>query len=483
MKLMNSSSIRVARFGFSVPGLVMHCLILCFMGSVIVFADAHPRARVASSGRLQIKAAQNQDVANRPVPPSDEPRVRIRLRSKALDSTLVFGESGQRLLCFHRPDSRLILRPAPLQITHLDDGWRLVDGDMRTTLLAGSGVLSIRTLVDHPSNIFFEDGALPGFVDLVPLKSFAESSNPDRLDVIVSVPLETYLPGVLDVELYGHWPFETFQAQAVAARSFALAEAAFWRTRRHFDLIAGPESQGWSGDQGSSRAREAVLGTTGMVLVHEGRVIPAYYSASCGGLPASADDAISSRDSHRIKPLVPMNPRPSGCCSESSVYEWQVEFKRNAVERSVRIWLRERGEDSELLESSGASLQKMITLERSPTGRPLAYALIDSTGTSLRIEAESFRRLLSTLPRANKEEAEPLRSSAFSGEFRGRRFLVEGLGWGHGCGLCQYGANAMGKRGATWREMIELYYPGSDVRVCWGPQSEDETLSKAGTNQ
>ena len=301
--------------------------------------------------------------------------------------------------------------------------------------------------------------------------------------MIVSVPLETYLPGVLDVELYGHWPLDTFKAQAVAARSFALAEAEFWRTRRHFDLVAGPESQGWSGDQGSARSKKAVLDTAGKVLLHEGRVIPAYYSASCGGLPASAEDAISSRTSHQIAPLVPLKSRPMGCCSESPVFEWQVEFARDDLDRAIRVWLEERGEESDVLSRSVSSLRNMLVLERSPTGRPLVYGLSDSMGRSVRIDAESFRRLLSTVPRIEQGSAAPLRSSVLSGEFRGRRFLVNGLGWGHGCGLCQYGANAMGKRGANWREILALYYPGCDIQVCWGSEVEDHPSPEAETKQ
>ena len=434
------------------------------------------------STSLQVSPHSEGDVENRPVPPTSEPQVRIRLRSKDLRTSVTFGEIGQKLLCFHEADSRIYLRPAPLEITHVNDGWRFFDGEMKTTQLPGSGILSIRTLVGSESSILFEEGRLPGFVDLVPLPPSGDSAKPGRLDVIVSVSIESYLPGVLDVELYGHWPLETFQAQAIAARSYALAESAFWATRRHFDLIAGPESQGWSGDGGSDKARKAVQGTAGMVLVHEGRVIPAYYSAACGGLPASADDAISSRESHRISPLVPMDSRPSGCCEAASVRAWQAEFKRDDLDRALRTWHTDRTFDSKSRSNLPGSFDAITVLERSPTGRPLVYGLVTSRGETLRIGSESFRRLLSKLPRIEKGTSSPLRSSVFNGEFRGNRLLIKGLGWGHGCGLCQYGANAMGKEGATWRTILERYYPGSEIQAAWqvegasGSQSERSTM-------
>ena len=482
---MDARSIALRQYRFIDLPFVMLCMVLPVIWASNASACGTSSPTKTFSTSLQVSPDSKRDVENRPVPPTSEPQVRIRLRSKDLKSSVTFGETGQQLLCFHEADSRIYLRSAPLEITHVNAGWRLLDGKRKTTQLLGSGILSIRTLVGSDSRIFFEERRLPGFVDLVPLTSSGDSTMDERLDVIVYVSLESYLPGVLDVELYGHWPLETFQAQAIAARSYALAESAFWATRRHFDLIAGPESQGWSGDGGSDKARKAVQRTAGMVLVHEGRVIPAYYSAACGGVPASADDAISSRESHRISPLVPMDSRPVGCCEASSVREWQAEFKRDDLDRALRIWQQsDRTADATSRSNLRGSFDAMTVLERSPTGRPLVYGLVTSRGESLRIGSESFRRLLSKLPRIEKGTASSLRSSVFKGEFRGTRFLIKGLGWGHGCGLCQYGANAMGKDGATWRTILERYYPGSEIQAAWevedgpGSQSERPTMGE-----
>ena len=481
---MDPRSTVLREYRFIDLAIVMSCMLLMVIWPSDASARTTPSPSNTSSSPFQVTPDSDGDVENRPVPPTSEPQVRIRLRSKELESSVTFGETGQQLLCFHEADSRIYLRPAPLEITHVNDGWRLLDGDMKATQLLGSGILSIRTLVGSKSSILFEQRRLPGFVDLVPLASSDDSTMPGRLDVIVSVSLESYLPGVLDVELYGHWPLETFQAQTIAARSYALAESAFWARRRHFDLIAGPESQGWSGDGGSDKARKAVESTTGMVLVHEGRVIPAYYSAACGGVPASADDAISSRGSHRISPLVPMDSRPSGCCEASSVREWQAEFKRDDLDRALRAWHADKSPDAGSRSNLRGSFDAMTVLERSPTGRPLVYGLGTSRGGNLRIGSEPFRRLLSKLPRVENGSSIPLRSSVFDGEFRGSRFLVTGLGWGHGCGLCQYGANAMGKDGATCRMILERYYPGSEIQVAWkaedgvGSQSDRSTMGE-----
>jgi stage II sporulation protein D len=452
---------------FSGLSLLMFFAVFMLPCPSVVLASGVTLDLSESSRLIQDSTGSRSDFENRPLPPSSEPRVRIRLRSASLDSILTFGEQGQQLLCLDESESRVFLRPGPLQVEYSKDGWLLTDGEMRSTSLAGAGVLSLRTLLDSSSVIFFENRSLPGFVDLVPFDGSDDLRKKGRLDVIVSVSLESYLPGVLDVELYGHWPLETFQAQAVAARSYALAEAAFWAKRRHFDLVAGPESQCWSGDGGSSKARNAVRRTAGTVLLHEGRVIPAYYSAACGGLPASADDAISSRESHRISPLVPSKPFSSECCEGSQAFEWQAEFDRDELNRALQSWQKVRDDALDPEGTTSDRFNRMTVLERSPTGRPLVYGLSSLHGTTLEIGAETFRRLLSKLVQIGKTDPSSLRSSVFTGRFRGNRFLIDGLGWGHGCGLCQYGANAMGEAGFTWEQILLRYYPGSELQALW----------------
>ena len=100
-----------------------------------------------------------------------------------------------------------------------------------------------------------------------------------RFDVIAELPMERYLPGVLAGELYAGWSFETYCAQAIAARSYAMHERARARLRgRAYDLEASTIDQAYVGEEAPKRARDAVDATRGLILTTaEGRLLRAYY--------------------------------------------------------------------------------------------------------------------------------------------------------------------------------------------------------------
>ena len=57
-----------------------------------------------------------------------------------------------------------------------------------------------------------------------------------------------------------------------------------------------------------------------------------------------------------------------------------------------------------------------------------------------------------------------LKSSAFTITHTEDGFLLKGKGWGHGVGLCQIGAAVMGNKGFRYRDILEYYYPGTEIK-------------------
>ena len=104
-----------------------------------------------------------------------------------------------------------------------------------------------------------------------------------KLTVINNVPLEDYLKGVVPSEMPSSWATEAHKAQAIAARSYALANLGK-RARYGYDLKDTPEDQAYGGASAETAdTNYAVDQTKGIVLTYNMKVINAYYSASAGG--------------------------------------------------------------------------------------------------------------------------------------------------------------------------------------------------------
>lgn len=110
------------------------------------------------------------------------------------------------------------------------------------------------------------------------------------LTVINKLDIEDYIKGVVPSEMPSGWSYEAHKAQAVAARSYALANLGK-RSSHGYDLKDTPEDQAYGGATAeSARTNQAVEETKGIVLIYNLKIIPAYYSASAGGQTSSSAD-------------------------------------------------------------------------------------------------------------------------------------------------------------------------------------------------
>lgn len=105
----------------------------------------------------------------------------------------------------------------------------------------------------------------------------------NSLTVMNDIPLELYIRGVVPSEMPPGWEIEAHKAQAIAARSYAVANMGK-RAKYGYDLKDTPEDQAYGGASAETpQTNKAVTDTEGIVLVCQGKIVPAYYSASAGG--------------------------------------------------------------------------------------------------------------------------------------------------------------------------------------------------------
>lgn len=110
------------------------------------------------------------------------------------------------------------------------------------------------------------------------------------LTVVNDIDIENYLRGVVPSEMPSRWSYEAHKAQAIAARSYALANLGK-RANGGYDLKDTPEDQAYGGASAeAAQTNKAVDETKGIVLIYNLKIIPAYYSASAGGQTSNSAD-------------------------------------------------------------------------------------------------------------------------------------------------------------------------------------------------
>jgi stage II sporulation protein D len=118
--------------------------------------------------------------------------------------------------------------------------------------------------------------------------SFLLERSAGRLAVVNTVPLERYVRGVVPSEMPSQWSAAAYKAQAVAARSYALASL---NPAARFDLYADNRSQVYGGIPSERTETNLAVGATaGEVLTYDDRVIVAYYDSDSGGRTAAVQD-------------------------------------------------------------------------------------------------------------------------------------------------------------------------------------------------
>ena len=334
---------------------------------------------------------------------------------------------------------------APVRITRRGNAFYLT-GQGQSTLRSTARALPVRG-----RNLSIENRVFPGTLELVAV-------NDRALDVINHVPLEAYLPGVLDKELYASWQPAAYEAQAVAARSYALWEASL-EPDRHFDLESTTASQVYGGAVTNRKALDAVARTRGRVLTYGGRVLPAFFSSTTGG---RAQDAVVAFPS-RVPDLPPLQGGPRGAYdAASSKYRWgPINRSVNDLAARMSAWGRENKHPVVNLRG----VRSIAITHVSRAGRPAMFRVTDSRGQTFNLFAEHFRFAASYdgpgLSKLDPNLALPssdLRIASAPGGF-----AFTGQGFGHGVGLSQWGAQGMALQGFNAPAILAHYYPGARI--------------------
>ncbi len=388
-----------------------------------------------------------------------EPEIRVRVRKGA--NRIVIGGPPRLTLAPPGDAPGVRVLPTPITVTRSGTGWAVQSGDSTEQFAdaAGGGPSDLLTLRPVGEELLtIDEAAMPGHLVL------RRSESGNTFDAIEHVGIESYLPGVLIRELFSSWSEETFRAQAIAARSYALHERARRRSiGSHFDVESTTADQAYGGATQHERAHEAVRSTAGIVLVWEGSILRAYYSSTTGGRAASAADTWPSTGDFIFNQAAPIQATPRGREDDFSPrFSWEIERRTEDLTKRLKAFGRARGYAIRNLRD----LRSIVPAELNPFGRPTGYRISGSDGKWYELSAESLRLACNYpapgLPRPKGDDR------VFSGDlafdFAGSRVRITGRGFGHGVGMSQYGAEGMARAGSDAQAILMFYYPGAELQ-------------------
>jgi SpoIID/LytB domain protein len=330
-----------------------------------------------------------------------------------------------------------------------------------------------------------------------------------KLVAINVVGIEDYLLSVISSEMSATADEEFLKAHAVISRSWVMAQLSSARQARNAEIVKKNSAQDVSESpvveyvkwydkddhdlfdvcaddhcqryQGLTRAignkvRKVIDATWGQVLKSDGKLCDARFSKCCGGRMEKFSVCWEDKDYDYLQPLPDTPGHIEGerafCDTSDPVilakvlnnydqetvdfYRWTETYDRNAISALIK-------------ERSGISLgvlNAVKPIERGVSGRIYRLALVGSERTLVIGKELEIRRTLSKTH---------LKSSAFEVEYLSADGMVVssdedwtvlcllGSGWGHGVGLCQIGAAVMAVEGYDYTQILEHYYPGSEL--------------------
>lgn len=294
-----------------------------------------------------------------------------------------------------------------------------------------------------------------------------------KLAVVNAVPADRLLAGLVPAEIFPSAPPAALRAQAVAARGQLLAKLGKRHLADPYLLCAAQHCQVYSGaGKEHPRTTRAVKATRGLILLDsKGHLADTVYHSCCGGHTEDNEKVwrTTSRDHLRGRADMGkgkskwsrflarrgavggkirewLSDPPSTYClqysgNRRSLFRWKVARSAAALSRSA-------GRKLGVGRVTGISV-----LERGVSGRAVRIKLRGSKGVVVVRGELRIRRLLGNL-----------KSSMFTvralpkGASLPKRFIFRGGGWGHGVGMCQYGAMGMAKAGKSFRQILSFYY-------------------------
>ena len=277
------------------------------------------------------------------------------------------------------------------------------------------------------------------------------SSSNNSIDLINLVSLEDYVKGVLAKEMplgKKNENYEALKALAVCVRTYAIRKMNDGKL--YYDLYDNTNDQVYGGvDAENPLSNKAADETDNLILKFNGVPALLYYHSTCGGYTESVQNVFTKNS---VPYLITIKDGDEPYCNISPRFTWQEVYTRDDIVNRLKNY--------SLLDNSNYELEDISINDRFESGRvaELEIKVIDESGEqkSLILRGNEIRSILRTSDNKNI-----LWSTMFDITTHLNSIVLNGKGFGHGVGLCEWGAIALSRNGWNFNAILQHYYPGT----------------------
>ena len=292
--------------------------------------------------------------------------------------------------------------------------------------------------------------------------------------VVNRLGVESYLRGVVPLEIGDRKPGEeaAIEAQAVAARSYTyihMSEAG----NREFDMYGSIQDQAYGGVDAEKVVTDAAVSSTrDMVVKYAGRIISTPYHSTCGGRTAAVSEVWWRQpDQPYLQPVSDQIPGTDKYyCDISGRFRWTATFDQDQLRASLEKYL---GSVTPAIEPP---VNPPASSPRLSLGRITGFR-VEGRTSSDRVRQVSIQtdrgnyvvrgndvRFVLRAPGGGLLSSTYFTAETTSDGMGGiASLVVNGGGYGHGIGMCQFGAIGRARAGQDYRTILTTYFPGTTV--------------------
>jgi len=310
--------------------------------------------------------------------------------------------------------------------------------------------------------LFFYPSNSNGFVYLngSPYRGavLAIKDSDNSLLVINRVSIEDYLKGVVPAEIgyLNEKLIEAVKAQAVAARTYAISHIGKNRDMG-YDVECTVSDQVYKGVSAEyALASKAVDETRGIVALYDGKPIDAKYHSTCGGFTSDNENEWQGSPVGYLRG----GNDGYGCifarksyCADSKHSNWEHAFDKE-------VFINIIDSNAKKITKIDGNIKSIRIKDKDKYGRVISVSLLSTTGSEYSIKGLNIRKLFSGVDAPGGF----LRSRYFKILKKGDKIVIAGKGFGHGVGMCQYGAMGMAEKKNGYQKILKHYYRGITLR-------------------